>query len=200
MSNFIHENEEEVKGKINIDDLYEKEQRTDLKQLSIFNKLLNRVHKRIQTTSRSRTKDKYIWYQVPEYIFGEPVYDQGECIGYLVVKLEENGFHVRYIHPNTIFVSWEKWIPSYVRNEVKKKTGKVIDEKGNIVRDLRAEEAEAQVEESDPNAELLNRTNANTAKNGKQYTPIDEYKPTGNLVYKADMFEKLDKRFNNNGR
>lgn len=52
MSNFIHENEEEVKGKINIDDLYEKEQRTDLKQLSIFNKLLNRVHKRIQTTSR----------------------------------------------------------------------------------------------------------------------------------------------------
>ena len=80
MSNFIHENEEEVKGKINIDDLYEKEQRTDLKQLSIFNKLLNRVHKRIQTTSRSRTKDKYIWYQVPEYIFGEPVYDQGECI------------------------------------------------------------------------------------------------------------------------
>ena len=114
--------------------------------------------------------------------------------------MEENGFHVRYIHPNTIFVSWEKWIPSDVRNEVKKKTGKVIDEKGNIVRDLRAEEAEAQVEESDPNAELLNRTTANTAKNGQQYQPLADTKPTGNLFSHADMFEKLDKRFNNNGR
>ena len=79
----------------------------DLKQLGIFNKILNRIYKRIQFTGKSR-KDKFIFYQVPEYLFGEPLYNQGDCIGYLVVKLEKNGFEVKYMHPNTLFISWKK--------------------------------------------------------------------------------------------
>ena len=47
---FIFNNEEESNSKINIDELYEKKQRRDLKQISIFNKILNRIHKRITHT------------------------------------------------------------------------------------------------------------------------------------------------------
>jgi hypothetical protein len=160
MSVFLYVNDEETRGKVNIDELYDKSQQRDLKQLAIFNKILNRVHKRITTTARNKRNDKHIWFLVPEYIFGEPIYDQGECIAYLVVKLEENGFYVRYMHPNTLFVSWNNWVPSYVRNEIKKKTGIVLDEKGNIIK----KEDEL---ENDPNSNILNDKTSNLQKPGK---------------------------------
>jgi len=195
---FLYVNDEESTRKINIDELYEKRQQRELKQLTIFNKLLNRIHKRIQFTGRNKVNDKHIWFSVPEYIFGEQLYDKGDCIGYLVAKLEDNGFHVRYLHPNTLFISWMNWVPSYVRNEVKKKTGMVIDEKGNVI-----SKKEDQLPEDDINVGLFHNPNANNGqqkdhqnKEQKQYTPIDKYKPIGNLVYNQDMFEKLEKKVN----
>jgi hypothetical protein len=191
MSSFLYVNDEETRGKINIDELYEKKQQRELKQLSIFNKLLNRIHKRITFTARNKANDKHIWFIVPEYIFGEPVYDQGDCIAYLVNKLEDNGFHVKYVHPNALFISWVNWIPSYVRNEFKKKTGMVINEKGEIV------SKDDDNKEDDMNGRLFNdkqNVNQKDQKEQKQYTPIGQYKPTGNLVYGSDMFEKIEKK------
>jgi len=185
---FLYVNDEETTAKINIDELYEKNQRRDLKQLSIFNKILNRIHRRITTTGRTKTNEKHIWFTVPEYIFGEPVYDKSECIAYIVTKLEDNGFHVRYMHPNTLFVSWMHWVPSYVRNEIKKKTGNVVDQFGNLVKKNEDEDAA-----DDMNANIFNNGKP-AQKEQKQYTPIDQYKPSGNLVYKPEHFQKIEKK------
>jgi hypothetical protein len=195
MSCFLNVDDAESKHKINIDDLYEKKKQRDLKQLTIFNKILNRIHRRITHASRNKPDDLHIWFTVPEYIFGEPVYDKGDCTGFLVMKLEENGFLVRYIHPNTLFISWKNWVPTYVRNEIKKKTGVVLDEKGNVI-DKSEKLAD---DENDINSGLFNgggggANNAPQKAGAKQYTPIDNYKPTGNLVYNPEIFEKLGKR------
>jgi len=190
MSCLLFADDEETTSKINIDELYSRKQQREIKQVAIFNKILNRVHKRVVFTSKNKVDDKHIWFTVPEYIFGEPIYDKGECIGYLVMKLEENGFHVRYVHPNTLFVSWHNWIPSYVRTEFKKKTGIVIDEKGNII-------DKQEKEDGDINGKLLNDKTTVTGKTQKQYTPIDQYKPTGHLVYNSEMFETIGKKINN---
>ena len=189
MSCFLYVDETEENRKINIDDLYEKQKQKDLKQLSIFNKILNRIHRRITHTARNKANDMHIWFTIPEYIFGEPLYDKGDCTGYLVTKLGDNGFHVRYIHPNTLFASWKHWVPSYVRTEIKKKTGIVLDERGNVIDKI-------EKDEDDPNSKLMNdKQNPSSQKvQSKQYTPIDKYKPTGNLVYNTDMFEKLEKK------
>lgn len=195
MSSFLFVNDEETNSKINIDELYEKNQQRDLKQLSIFNKILNRIHKRIIFTSKNKSNDKYIFFLVPEYIFGEPLYSKGDCIGYLVVKLQENGFHVTYIHPNTLFVTWKHWIPSYVRNEYKKKTGITIDEKGNVI--SKKQNANQDEDENDINSKIFNdKQNNNSQKEQKQFTPIDKYKPTGKLIYNSELFEKLEKKIN----
>jgi hypothetical protein len=192
MSCYLTVDDEEATGKINIDDLFEKKHLRDQKQLAIFNKLLNRIHKRIKFTSHNKSSDRHIWFTVPEYIFGEPVYDQGECIGYLVVKLEENGFHVRYVHPNTLFVSWQNWVPSYVRSEIKKKTGNVIDQFGNLVKKKEDDEVD---EDENINSKIFNdKTGDNLQKESKKYTPIDQYKPSGNLVYKPEHFQKIEKK------
>jgi len=188
MSCLLYVDEEEAQRKLNIDELYDKKHQRDLKQISVFNKILNRIHKRIQTTGRNKKHDRFIWFTVPEFIFGEPNYDQGECLGYLISKLEDNGFFIKYMHPNTLFVSWENWIPSYTRHEIKKKLGIVLDEKGNVIE---RGDAEVEIESHDPNVRLMQ---ANTKKEARQYTPIDQYKPTGNLVYHPEMFEKLEKK------
>lgn len=194
MSTILFPDDEECQGKINIDDLFERKQRRDLKQIAIFDKILNRIHRRITQTGRNKLNEKHVWFTVPEYIFGEPNYDQGECIGYLVSRLETNGFHIRYIHPNTLFVSWEHWVPAYVRSEFKKKTGLILDERGHVI-DKR--DPGEEVATDDLNANLFNDPRNGQQQPGaqkKEYTSIKSYKPTGNLVYHPDMFEKIEKR------
>jgi len=188
MSCLLYVDEEEAQNKLNIDDLYEKKHQRDLKQISVFNKILNRIHKRIQLTGRNKKVERHIWFTVPEFIFGEPNYDQGECLGYIISKLEENGFFTKYMHPNTLFVCWENWVPSYTRNEIKKRLGIVLDERGNVVEKL---DENVEIESHDPHVRLMQ---ANAKKEQKQFTPIDKYKPTGNLIYHPEMFEKIEKK------
>jgi len=191
---FIFDHEEEGGSKINIDDLYEKRQRRELKQLSIFNKILRRIHKRINHTAKSKkVEENNIWFAVPEYLVGEPIYDKGDCIGYVVSQLEKNGFYVKYVHPNTLFISWHNWVPSYVRSEIKKRLGVVLDEKGNIIDKIE------QTDSVNANNIILNNQETGdnkTIKNGKEYSSIKDYKPTGNLVYGEDMMNKLEKKIN----
>jgi hypothetical protein len=192
MSCILYVEDDDAVRKVNIDELYEKDQRRDLKQLSIFNKILNRVHRRITITSRTKRNEKFIWFTIPEFIFGEPVYNKTDCIAYVVTKLEENGFFIRFIYPNTLFITWDNWVPSYTRNEIKKKTGIVLDEKGNIVDKIDRKE-----QSDNPNSRILNDRNSTVGtsqKEQKQYTPIQTYKPTGNLVYNQDFFDKIEKK------
>jgi hypothetical protein len=190
---FLFDHDEESSSKIDIDDLYNKQKRRDLKQLSIFNKILKRVHNRINHTAKSKKiQEDFIWFSVPEYLIGEPIYDKGDCIGYVVSQLEKNGFFVKYVHPNTLFISWHNWVPSYVRNEIKKKMGVVLDEKGNVLEQHDTNEMETY----NPDNGLLNRgDNADgNNKNSKEYASINDYKPTGNLVYGEDVMNKLEKK------
>lgn len=193
MSCFLFTTDEETTKKINIDELFEKNQRRDLKQISIFNKILNRIQNRITQTGRNKLNEKHVWFTVPEYIFGEPVYDNAECIAYLVAKLETNGFFIKYVHPNTLFVSWSHWVPSYVRSEYKKRTGKNISSNGVITEP--DNEDDIQEQSDGVNSKILNtRTVDNTGKSAKKFTPVTKYKPTGNLVYNPEYFEKLEKK------
>jgi hypothetical protein len=190
---FVFDHDEETGSKINIDELYEKRQKRDQKQLSIFNKILKRIHKRIVHTSKNKNiKENSIWFAVPEYLVGEPIYDKGECIGYVVSQLEKNGFFVKYVHPNTLFVSWHNWVPSYVRAEIKKRLGVVLDEKGNVINNI-------EEEDKNPNNDILNQRETGDnkiIKNGKEYSSIKDYKPTGKFVYGEDMMNKLEKKIN----
>jgi hypothetical protein len=185
---FTLENLENFSEKLNIDELYEKKRQHDLNQLALYNKLLNRVHVRIKTSSR-QNNDFFCWYLIPEIVIGVPKYDQGACIAYLLNKLKENGFNVRYIHPNTLFISWLHWVPSYVRTELKNKTGIIVNEFG-------IKQADVQKIENETTNKLSEEITINNANgNKKNYTPIQSYKPTGNLVYDEELFNKIEEKF-----
>ena len=202
MSNiFTLDNIEDFSEKINIDELYEKKRQQDLNKLALFNKILNRVHVRIRTVSRQKVDEQFCWFLVPETIIGVPKYDQGSCIAYLMDKLKTSGFNIRYVHPNLLFISWLHWVPSYVRTEIKKKTGVKINEYGQRVEeDDDDSEGNKMITNtpSDPNDYLL-KQNDPEGKKGKQlkkeYTPIKTYKPSGNLVYDDDILNKIENKF-----
>ena len=119
--------------KINLDDLYDNKKKTDMQKLNTYNKILNRIHKKIKVVSRQRNNMQCCWYVVPEIILGVPKFDHTDCISYILDKLYANGFKIKYTHPNLLLISWNHWIPGYVRNEIKKKTGVNIDGNGNKI-------------------------------------------------------------------
>lgn len=180
--------------KINIDDLYEKKRQSDIHKLEIYKKILNRIHVRIKTVSKQSLIEKSCWYIVPEMILGVPKFDQGACIAYVMNALQENGFQVKYFHPNTIFISWNHWIPLYMRNEIKKKTGKTIDQFGNLIQEV-DEDAEDDRNLLDSSLMVTNEDNS-TKPSGldKQYTPIASYKPSGKLVYNEDLLNRIGRK------
>jgi len=197
---FTLENIDDFSEKLNMDDLYEKKRQYDLNKLSLYNKILNRIHIRIKTTSRQKIEEQFCWFVVPEMIIGVPKYDQGSCIAYLIDKLKNNGFNVRYIHPNTLFISWLHWVPSYIRTELKKKTGIVVNEYGQ------------KIDENDDNNNYNNNSlniiddnfdlnligkdqDLNNNKPKKTYTSIKSYKPSGNLIYDDDLLNKIEDKF-----
>jgi hypothetical protein len=175
--------------------LYEKKRQHDVHQLDLFNKILNRIHVRIKTTSKQKTDEQFCWFLVPEMIIGVPKYDQAACIAYVIDKLKTNGFNVRYIHPNTLFISWGHWVPTYVRTEFKKQTGIVVNELGTRIYDPTNEE-------TTKTKFLNNYDSPNEAPdkimklNTKEYTPIKSYKPAGNLIYNDSMLNRIEEKIN----
>jgi hypothetical protein len=197
-SNRSEENRESVE-KLNLDELYEQKKQEDLAKLYTFNRILTRVHDKIKVASRQKNSQQFCWFLVPEMLMGVPNYDKNGCITYLISKLEENDFVVRYTHPNLLFISWKHYVPNYVRTEIKKKTGTVIDKFGNYVSE--AEEAsDAAAGGGDANAMMLyNKKGAAAAtaaakKPAGDFKPIASYKPTGNLIYNQELFKKIEDR------
>ena len=112
-------------------------------------------------------------------------------------KLKTNGFNIKYIHPNTLFISWMHWVPSYVRTELKKKTGIEINEYGEKVIDSE----EPLFEAKNPNDYILNLKDFDNAsvpneQKKKNYTPIKSYKPSGNLIYDEKLLNHMEDKLN----
>lgn len=195
--------------KINLEELYDKKKTYDLSKLSVYNKILNRIHEKIKVTSRQKVDTQFCWYVIPEIILGVASYDRPSCISYILEELTSNGFVVRYTHPNLIFISWKHYIPSYVRTEFKKKTGIIIDEHGNRVDELdeygnlippsQAIHTPLSGNTLDPfNMGLtrkINSKNTTDTTNKKEFKPINDYKPTGNLIYGKEFFKKIEDKF-----
>jgi len=191
MANIFNlDNSADFSEKINIDELYEKKRQIDVNKLELFKKILNRIHVRIKTVAKQSTLERFCWYVIPEIIIGVPKYDQGACIAYIMDTLQKNGFQVRYFHPNTVFISWDHWVPTYVRTEIKKKTGININEYGEKIEDEKDEDSN----EYENTIETKGILSLEQIKNSKKYTPINSYKPSGKLVYSEDMMNKLENK------
>jgi hypothetical protein len=163
-----------IKPKINIDELYETKQKNDLNKLELYNKLLLKIHTKIKTASRQRNSDNFCSFIMPEILVGFPNYNYSECLVFIVESLETNGFLTRYIHPNLLFISWNHWIPKYVRDEYKKKTGIEIDPLGDTL-------------QKDKSVVRFNEPK-------KEVKSVPEFKPSGRFVYDDILLNSINEK------
>mgnify|MGYP006152336383 CR=1 FL=1 len=182
MSSIFNFNDDDGDGddaKINIDELYEKKHQDDLTRLNTYKKILSKIHNKIKYVSRQNKTNQHYWYVVPEVILGLPHYNNSDCIAYVMNELNENGFSVNYTHPNLLLISWAHWVPSYVRNEIKKKTGIQVNQFGTITNKPNEES------QSSPFAK------ASTSINNKSNNP-----DTSKSIYDTDILNKFNFKFN----
>ena len=183
--------DEPFNEKLNLDELYERTRETSQTKVKTYQKILARIHTRIKAISRQRNNNKFCMFVIPEFILGIPRYDIAECTNYVIEKLTDNGFQIKYTYPNLLFISWQHYIPKYQRSEIKKKTGVAIDGFGNVV----SKKNKNNRDDSNPNSLLLMDKNVKT-KDGKKkpsnFKSTSSYKPTGNLIYNTNLLEKID--------
>lgn len=183
--------------KISLDELYDRKREVEINRMNIYRKILNRVHTKIKMVSRQNCETQ-LFYVVPEFIFGVPKYNVNTCISFIVEKLEDNGFLVKYTHPNLLFVSWGHYIPGYKREQIKKETGVNVDGFGNIIKkkdDKEKNNNQITIDPNDPKSMMMSLSNKNeNNKNGgdqkkKEYKDINNYKPAG--IYNIDLLERI---------
>ena len=183
--------DEPFNEKLNLDELYERTRETSQTKIKTYQKILARIHTRIKAISRQRNNNKFCMFVIPEFILGIPRYDIAECTNYVIEKLTDNGFQIKYTYPNLLFISWQHYIPKYQRSEIKKKTGVAIDGFGNVV----TKKNKNNRVDSNPNSLLLMDKNVKM-KDGKKkpsnFKSTSSYKPTGNLIYNTNLLEKID--------
>jgi len=160
--------------RLNIDELYETKRKSDLHRLAVYSKLLNKVHTKIKVASRQRDHTQFCSFVMPEVLLGYPNYNFAECLQFILDRLEHDGFTTRYIHPNLIFISWSHWVPSYVREEIQKKTQTQVDSFG------------APIEKKDKSVVRFDK-----GYEKPESKPVSNYKPTGQFVYDEEMLKSL---------
>ena len=172
--------------RIDIDELYESKQKNDINRVNLYNKLVQRVHSKIRGASRQRNNNQFCHYIMPEILIGYPNYNFNECLLYVINVLENDGFLVKYIHPNLLLISWNHWIPSYVRDEYKKKTGKTIDKFGR----------EIEEKSTDKYSNILAKKEEDKKvrfdlKESKQKSINDKYVPSGKFIYSNELLDTI---------
>jgi hypothetical protein len=91
--------------KLNILDLHRNITMKKQKRIECFEKVVELCHKKI--VSSSDNKKTRIFYEVPEFILGYPLYDINDCIRHVMDALQSNGFIVTYYFPRYLYVSWD---------------------------------------------------------------------------------------------
>ena len=75
-------------------------------RLLIYEEILEKCYHRIQ--SSVVRDDPLSLYVVPDFIIGKPTYNFANCIQYIIFRLKNNGFKVKYIYPNALQIEWGK--------------------------------------------------------------------------------------------
>ena len=92
-------------SQLNIHQLYESARKKELSKFETFDKILQRCHNKIKLYAENRKTECV--YEIPGFIIGVPLFDVNELREYLVSSLNKNGFILKQIPPNYIYISWD---------------------------------------------------------------------------------------------
>ena len=138
---------------LNINSLFEEQDKKVLNRLKMFDDILIQIHNKIKLNSQNKTF--FCTHEIPEFLIGKPLYKIEDLRKYLIDSLKRDKFDVLYIHPNLLFISWDK------QQKNKRNVNKVVSNNNNNL-----------------------------------FKKIDDYNPTGNLLYNDNILSNINSKFN----
>lgn len=89
---------------VSLDSLYQKRLEKEMKRVRVFQRVYKQVIKKIE---KANERDELeIIYIIPNIMYGVPQIDVQKCCAFIMVKLRELGFYVKYTHPSVLTISW----------------------------------------------------------------------------------------------
>ena len=85
-------------------ELIKVQQERDNRKYHTYDKIYNIIEKKINLASIG--DNYYIWYQIPEFFVGLPLYSVNGCSIYLQSKLKKNEFKIFLYKQNILLISW----------------------------------------------------------------------------------------------
>jgi ElaB/YqjD/DUF883 family membrane-anchored ribosome-binding protein len=129
---------------IDIQDLFQKKVSREEMRLQVYDKVLERVHKRIKLAASVDGGGTFTTFTLPEVMIGQPLFNASQCRSYVVTSLAKNGFRVKYTHPNFLMISWDHLRSQYEKatEVISREQQELIDKKNQILQDKAREEEE----------------------------------------------------------
>lgn len=91
--------------RLNIFELHRTINEKNLKKSECYEKVLDICHRKVTTAAEH--KQLRILFEVPEYVYGYPIFSINDCISFLMKSLKSNGFLIKYYFPKVLYISWD---------------------------------------------------------------------------------------------
>lgn len=90
---------------LTIEDLHKEDIIREFEIREAYDKILQNCQEEIQYTHRNMRKYQML-FNIPRGVAEEPEYEFVGCVIYVIKSLRKNGFYVRFVRPNFVYVSW----------------------------------------------------------------------------------------------
>lgn len=74
-------------------------------KIQTYNIILDKCMNRMKKASQKGKKN--LWFKVPYFLVGYPLYDYDMCLAHIIKCLRSNDYFVRFHAPSYLFVSWD---------------------------------------------------------------------------------------------
>ena len=114
-------------SQININSLYNDINKKKYEKYRVYDRILQKCHNKIKTYAQNLKLECI--YNIPDYIFGLPLFNKNLAKTYILSRLEENGFIVKDISMTSndciVYICWDL---SQSKNKKFKKKEAIKDE------------------------------------------------------------------------
>lgn len=91
--------------RLNIFELHRSINEKNNRKIECYEKVLEIVHKKVELAAENRQLRVVV--NIPEYVYGYPIYNINLCLEFILKSLQANGFLVKYFFPKSLYISWD---------------------------------------------------------------------------------------------
>lgn len=176
---------------LNINKLRSEVEDREKKKIKIFENILEMCYQKILNANK-QYNDYSCTFVVPNFVFGLPLYDIGDCIKFIMDKLVEKGFEIYFALPSTIHISWKpegymkKMNTNYNTNNTIEYYNTLKSNNQLMIKYDGSNNLNNNTKNKKYTTENTNNMNSTKNNNDIKYRPINEYKTSMDTIYNLD--------------